>query len=146
MAREAKQPATLRRTRVIIAKPGLDGHDRGAKVIARALRDAGMEVIYTGLRQTPEQIAAAALQEDADVIGLSILSGAHMHICPRLMELLREKGLEHVTVLVGGIIPDVDMPKLKGMGVAGVFLPGTSMQQIVDFINQRVQPSKAEAV
>jgi methylmalonyl-CoA mutase C-terminal domain/subunit len=146
MSREAKQPGTLRRTRVVIAKPGLDGHDRGAKVIARALRDAGMEVIYTGLRQTPEQIAAAALQEDADVIGLSILSGAHMHICPRLMELLREKGLEHVTVLVGGIIPDVDMPKLKAMGVAGVFLPGTSMQQIIDFINQRVRPSKAEAV
>jgi methylmalonyl-CoA mutase C-terminal domain/subunit len=128
----------MRRTRVIIAKPGLDGHDRGAKVIARALRDAGMEVIYTGLRQTPEQIAAAALQEDADVIGLSILSGAHMHICPRLMALLREKGLEHVTVLVGGIIPDVDIPKLHEMGVAAVFLPGRPMQDIVDFINQRV--------
>jgi methylmalonyl-CoA mutase C-terminal domain/subunit len=130
----------MRRTRVIIAKPGLDGHDRGAKVIARALRDAGMEVIYTGLRQTPEQIAAAALQEDADVIGLSILSGAHMHICPRLMELLREKGLDHVTVLVGGIIPDVDIPKLHDMGVAAVFLPGRPMQDIVDFINQRVSP------
>jgi len=130
----------MKKTRVIIAKPGLDGHDRGAKVIARALRDAGMEVIYTGLRQTPEQIAAAALQEDADVIGLSILSGAHLHICPRLMELLREKGLDHVTVLVGGIIPDVDVPKLKEMGIAGVFLPGRPMKDIIDFINQRVEP------
>ncbi len=103
----------MQKIRVVIAKPGLDGHDRGAKVIARALRDAGMEVIYTGLRQTPEQIVAAALQEDADVIGLSILSGAHMHICPRVMELLREKGLDDVLVVVGGIIPDVDIPKLK---------------------------------
>ncbi len=135
----------MRKTRVVIAKPGLDGHDRGAKVIARALRDAGMEVIYTGLRQTPEQIVAAALQEDADVIGLSILSGAHMHICPRLMELLREKGLEHVRVLVGGIIPDIDIPKLKEIGVAAIFLPGSPMQQIIDFINQNVQP-RAEAI
>ncbi|HUL73975.1 MAG TPA: cobalamin B12-binding domain-containing protein [Vicinamibacterales bacterium] len=135
----------MRKTRVVIAKPGLDGHDRGAKVIARALRDAGMEVIYTGLRQTPEQIAAAALQEDADVIGLSILSGAHMHICPRLMELLGEKGLGHIVVLVGGIIPDVDVPKLKALGVAGVFLPGSPMQDIIDFINGHVQP-RAEAV
>jgi methylmalonyl-CoA mutase, C-terminal domain len=134
-----------RRIRVVIAKPGLDGHDRGAKVIARALRDAGMEVIYTGLRQTPEQIAAAALQEDADVVGLSILSGAHMHICPKLMELLREKGLEHVTVLVGGIIPDVDIPKLKAMGVQGIFLPGSPMQDIIEFINRTVQP-RAEAI
>jgi methylmalonyl-CoA mutase, C-terminal domain len=145
----------MKKTRVIIAKPGLDGHDRGAKVIARALRDAGMEVIYTGLRQTPEQIAAAALQEDADVIGLSILSGAHLHICPRLMELLREKGLDHVIVLVGGIIPDVDVPKLKEMGISGVFLPGRPMKDIIDFINQRVetrddlnpgQPAGAQAV
>ena len=135
----------MRKTRVVIAKPGLDGHDRGAKVIARALRDAGMEVIYTGLRQTPEQIVAAALQEDADVIGLSILSGAHMHICPRLMELLREKGLEHVRVVVGGIIPDVDIPKLKELGVAAIFLPGSPMRQIIDFINQNVQP-RAEAI
>jgi methylmalonyl-CoA mutase C-terminal domain/subunit len=135
----------MRQPRVVIAKPGLDGHDRGAKVIARALRDAGMEVIYTGLRQTPEQIVAAALQEDADVVGLSILSGAHMHICPRLMELLRERGLDHVRVLVGGIIPDVDIPKLKEMGVAGIFLPGSPMQHIIDFINQNVQP-RAEAV
>ena len=130
----------MRNIRVVIAKPGLDGHDRGAKVIARALRDAGMEVIYTGLRQTPEQIVAAALQEDADVIGLSILSGAHMHICPRLMDLLREKGLGHVTVVIGGIIPDVDIPKLAEMGIAGVFLPGSPMRDIIDFINRRVQP------
>ena len=104
----------MRKLRVVIAKPGLDGHDRGAKVIARALRDAGMEVIYTGLRQTPEQIVTAALQEDADVIGLSILSGAHNHIAPRLMELLKEKGLDDVLVVIGGIIPDVDIPKLQG--------------------------------
>jgi len=121
--------------RVLVAKPGLDGHDRGAKVIARALRDAGMEVIYTGLRQTPEQIASAALQEDADVIGLSILSGAHNHIAPRLMQLLREKGLDDVLVVIGGIIPDVDIPKLTAIGVKGIFLPGTPMQEIIDFIN-----------
>jgi methylmalonyl-CoA mutase C-terminal domain/subunit len=125
--------------RVVIAKPGLDGHDRGAKVIARALRDAGMEVIYTGLRQTPEQIVAAALQEDADVIGLSILSGAHLHICPRIMSLLREKGLDDVLVVVGGIVPDVDIPALHAIGVTGVFLPGTSMQAIVDFIRTHVR-------
>ena len=130
----------MRKIRVVIAKPGLDGHDRGAKVIARALRDAGMEVIYTGLRQTPEQIAAAALQEDADVIGLSILSGAHMHVCPRLMELLKEKGLSDILVLVGGIIPDVDIPKLKEMGVKGIFLPGSPMQDIIDYINGHVRP------
>ena len=125
--------------RVIIAKPGLDGHDRGAKVIARALRDAGMEVIYTGLRQSPEQIVSAALQEDADVIGLSILSGAHNHIVPRLMELLKEKGMDDVLVVLGGIIPDVDAPKLKAMGVKGVFPPGTPMQSIVDFINEHAR-------
>jgi methylmalonyl-CoA mutase C-terminal domain/subunit len=130
-------PRTLR---VVIAKPGLDGHDRGAKVIARALRDAGFEVIYTGLRQTPEQIVSAALQEDADVIGLSILSGAHMHICPRLMELLRAQGLDDVLVLVGGIIPDLDIPKLREMGVKGIFLPGTPMQEIIDFIGANVRP------
>ena len=129
----------MRKLRVVIAKPGLDGHDRGAKVIARALRDAGMEVIYTGLRQTPEQIVSAALQEDADVIGLSILSGAHNHIAPKLMSLLHERGLDDVLVLVGGIIPDVDVPKLHSLGVKGVFLPGTSMQTIVDFINQNVR-------
>jgi methylmalonyl-CoA mutase C-terminal domain/subunit len=120
--------------RVVIAKPGLDGHDRGAKVIARALRDAGMEVIYTGLRQTPEQIVAAALQEDADVIGLSILSGAHMHICPRIMDLLRERGMKDVLVVVGGIIPEVDISKLNAIGITGIFLPGTPMQTIVEFI------------
>src|SRR6059036_2231097 len=124
-----------RKIRVLIAKPGLDGHDRGAKVIARALRDAGMEVIYTGLRQTPEMIAAAALQEDADVVGLSILSGAHNHIAPRLMDLLHAKGLDDVLVVIGGIIPDVDISKLKEIGVKGIFLPGTPMQEIVEFIN-----------
>jgi methylmalonyl-CoA mutase C-terminal domain/subunit len=129
----------MRKLRVVIAKPGLDGHDRGAKVIARALRDAGMEVIYTGLRQTPEQIASAALQEDADVIGLSILSGAHNHIAPRLMQLLKEKGLDDVLVVIGGIIPDVDIPKLKEIGVRGIFLPGTPMQQIIDFINENAR-------
>src|SRR5881296_4756672 len=128
-----------KRIRVLIAKPGLDGHDRGAKVIARALRDAGMEVIYTGLRQTPEMIAAAALQEDADVIGLSILSGAHNHIAPRLMQLLKEKGLDDVLVLIGGIIPDVDIPKLKDIGVKGIFLPGTPMQEIIEFINSNAR-------
>ena len=129
----------MTKIRVVIAKPGLDGHDRGARVIARALRDAGMEVIYTGLRQTPEQIVAAALQEDADVIGLSILSGAHMHICPRIMELLAEKGLRDVLVVVGGIIPDVDIPKLRAIGIEGVFLPGTPMQEIVDFITKHAR-------
>ena len=130
----------MQKIRVVIAKPGLDGHDRGAKVIARALRDAGMEVIYTGLRQTPEQIVAAALQEDADVIGLSILSGAHNHICPRVMELLKEKGLDDVLVVIGGIIPDVDIPRLREIGITGVFLPGSSMQSIVDFITKNVRP------
>jgi methylmalonyl-CoA mutase C-terminal domain/subunit len=130
-----------RKIRVVIAKPGLDGHDRGAKVIARALRDAGMEVIYTGLRQTPEMIVGAALQEDADVIGLSILSGAHMHICPKVVELLRAQGLDDVLVVVGGIIPDQDLPKLHAIGITGVFIPGTPMQHIVDFIgaNARVR-------
>ena len=135
----------MTRTRVVIAKSGLDGHDRGARVIARALRDAGMEVVYTGLRQTPEQIAAAAQQEDADVVGLSILSGAHMHVCPRLMDEIRARGLEHVVVLVGGIIPDVDVPKLQALGIKGVFPPGTPMHAIVDFINRSVQP-RVEAV
>ena len=138
----------MRKLRVIIAKPGLDGHDRGAKVIARALRDAGMEVIYTGLRQTPEQIAAAALQEDADVVGLSILSGAHNHIAPQLMDLLKQKGLDDVLVVIGGIIPDLDVPKLKEIGVKGIFLPGTPMQEIIDFINaharQRVGSQQSE--
>jgi methylmalonyl-CoA mutase C-terminal domain/subunit len=135
----------MQKIRVVIAKPGLDGHDRGAKVIARALRDAGMEVIYMGLRQTPDQIVAAALQEDADVIGLSILSGAHMHICPRVMELLKDKGLDDVLVVIGGIIPDVDIPKLQSAGVKGIFLPGTPMQAIIDFIKGNVR-SRVEQV
>lgn len=127
-----------KRIRVLIAKPGLDGHDRGAKVIARALRDAGMEVIYTGLRQTPEMIASAALQEDVDVIGLSILSGAHNTLCARLMDLLRAKGMSDVTVVIGGIIPEADIAALKHAGIAEVFLPGTPTQAIIDFIRQRV--------
>ena len=137
--------STTRAIRVVIAKPGLDGHDRGAKVIARALRDAGMEVIYTGLRQTPEQIVAVALQEDADVIGLSILSGAHNHICPRLVALLREKGLDDVLVVVGGIIPDADVPKLEALGIGGVFQPGTPMQAISQFIQTHVRRSESAA-
>ncbi len=132
--------AEERKIRVIVAKPGLDGHDRGAKVIARALRDAGMEVIYTGLRQTPEMIVNAALQEDVDVIGLSILSGAHNAIVPRLMDLLRQNKMEDVLVLVGGIIPDVDIPGLKKAGVAGIFQPGTPMDDIIAFIRKNVKP------
>ena len=131
--------------RVVIAKPGLDGHDRGAKVIARALRDAGMEVIYTGLRQTPEQIVEVALQEDADVIGLSILSGAHNHICPRLVGLLRDKGLDDVLVVVGGIIPDADVSRLEELGVGGVFQPGTPMQTISRFIESHVRRGASAA-
>ena len=129
--------------RVLVAKPGLDGHDRGAKVIARALRDAGMEVIYTGLRQTPEMIVNAALQEDVHVIGLSILSGAHNAIVPRVMDLLRQHKMEDVLVIVGGIIPDQDIPNLKNAGVAAIFQPGTSMDDIVRFIREHV-PSRAE--
>jgi methylmalonyl-CoA mutase C-terminal domain/subunit len=125
--------------RVLVAKPGLDGHDRGAKVIARALRDAGMEVIYTGLRQTPEMIVNAALQEDVQVIGLSILSGAHNAIMPRVMELLREKEMTDVLVVVGGIIPDEDANELKKIGVAEVFQPGASLEKIVNFIRESVQ-------
>jgi methylmalonyl-CoA mutase C-terminal domain/subunit len=124
--------------RVLVAKPGLDGHDRGAKIIARALRDAGMEVIYTGLRQTPEMIVNAALQEDVQVIGLSILSGAHKAIVPRVMELLREKDMTDVKVVIGGIIPDEDAAALKRDGVAGVFQPGASLEEIVGFIRSAV--------
>ena len=126
--------------RVLVAKPGLDGHDRGAKVIARALRDAGMEVIYTGLRQTPEMIVNASLQEDVDVIGLSILSGAHNAIVPRVMDLLKQNKMDDVLVLVGGIIPDQDVPQLKERGVAGIFQPGTAMDEIIQFIRQNVKP------
>ncbi len=128
-----------KKIRVLIAKPGLDGHDRGAKVVARALRDAGFEVIYTGLRLTPEQIVNTAVQEDVDVIGLSILSGAHNALVPRIMELLKEKGMEDVFVLVGGIIPDVDIPFLKSVGVSEIFLPGTSTEEIIKFINEKVK-------
>ena len=120
-----------RKIRVLVAKPGLDGHDRGAKVVARALRDAGMEVIYTGLRQTPEMIAESALQEDVNVVGLSILSGAHMALAPRILELLRANGQENVPVFIGGIIPDEDIPRLKEMGITGVYGPGASTDQIV---------------
>jgi methylmalonyl-CoA mutase C-terminal domain/subunit len=126
--------------RVLLAKPGLDGHDRGVKVIARALRDAGMEVIYTGLRQTPEQIVNAALQEDVDIIGLSILSGAHMTIFPRVRELMREKGMDDVLLFGGGIIPEDDIPKLKERGVDAVFLPGTSTEEIIKYIRENVRP------
>lgn len=127
------------RIRVLVAKPGLDGHDRGAKVIARALRDAGMEVIYTGLRQTPEMIVTAALQEDVQVIGLSILSGAHNAIIPRILDLLREKKMEDVIVIVGGIIPDDDAARLKRAGVAAVFQPGASLGKIVEFVRSSVK-------
>lgn len=126
--------------RVLLAKPGLDGHDRGIKVIARALRDAGMEVIYTGLRQTPEQIANAALQEDVQIIGLSILSGAHMTIFPRVRQLMAERGMDDVLLFGGGIIPEDDIPKLKEAGVAEVFLPGTSTEEIIRFIRENVRP------
>ena len=131
--------------RVLVAKPGLDGHDRGAKVIARALRDAGMEVIYTGLRQTPEMIVSAALQEDVQVIGLSILSGAHNAIVPRVMDLLRQNKMDDVLVIVGGIIPDQDIPNLKQAGVASIFQPGTSMDEIVRFIREHVPPQGVTA-
>ena len=122
---------TEKRIRVLVAKPGLDGHDRGAKVVARALRDAGMEVIYTGLRQTPEMIAEAALQEDVDVVGLSILSGAHMALAPRVLELLKANGQGHVKVFLGGIVPDEDVPRLKEMGVTGIYGPGASTEDII---------------
>ena len=126
------------RIRVLVAKPGLDGHDRGAKIIARAFRDAGFEVIYTGLRQTPEQVVTAALQEDVDVIGLSVLSGAHMTLCPRIMELMKKEKLDDVLVLVGGIIPDQDIAKLKELGVSEVFQPGVSTEDIIDYVRRNV--------
>lgn len=127
-----------RKIRVLIAKPGLDGHDRGAKVVARALRDAGMEVIYTGLRQTPEMVAEAALQEDVDVVGLSILSGAHMVLAPRILELLKANGQEHVRVFIGGIVPDEDVPRLLEMGIAGVYGPGTLTESIIRDVRSAV--------
>jgi methylmalonyl-CoA mutase, C-terminal domain len=127
-----------RKIRVVVAKPGLDGHDRGAKIIARALRDAGMEVIYTGLHQTPEQIVETVIQEDADAAGLSILSGAHMTLVPRIVELLKEQGAEDVVLVVGGTIPNDDIPELKKLGVAEIFTPGSSVQGIVDFLKSAV--------
>ncbi len=132
--------SSTRKIRVVVAKPGLDGHDRGAKIIARALRDAGMEVIYTGLHQTPEQIVETVLQEDADAVGLSILSGAHMTLVPRVMELLREQDAGDVVVTVGGTIPNQDIPELKELGVAEVFTPGAPTQAIIDFIEKSVEP------
>ena len=129
------------RLRVLVAKPGLDGHDRGAKVIARAFRDAGFEVIYTGLRQTPEQIVNAALQEDADVVGLSVLSGAHMTLCPRIMELMKKEGLNDVLVVVGGIIPDQDVAKLKALGISEVFQPGASTEDIIAYVRKNARKS-----
>ena len=127
--------------RVIVAKPGLDGHDRGAKVVARALRDAGMEVVYTGLRQTPEQIVSAAAQEDADIIGLSILSGAHLPICEKILKLLKEKGMTDTRVFVGGIIPTQDIEPLRLMGVSEVFLPGSSLKDIVERVERTLEPA-----
>ena len=134
----------IERIRVLVAKPGLDGHDRGAKVVARALRDAGMEVIYTGLRQTPEMIVEAALQEDVDVIGLSILSGAHMSLAPRIMELMAENDMSEIPVFLGGIIPQADVPSLKEMGITGVFGPGTSTEVIIASIRESVVVKPAD--
>ena len=135
--------ADEQKIRVLVAKPGLDGHDRGAKVVARALRDNGMEVIYTGLRQTPEMIAQSALQEDVDVVGVSILSGAHLELFPLVLEKLREKGLEHTIILAGGIIPEEDHPALRQMGIKGIFGPGTPTNEIADFIKKAIAEKKA---
>jgi methylmalonyl-CoA mutase C-terminal domain/subunit len=132
------RPATGRKIRVVVAKPGLDGHDRGAKIIARALRDAGMEVIYTGLHQTPEQIVETVIQEDADAVGLSILSGAHMTLVPRIAALLKEQGIDDVVLVVGGTIPADDIPELKRLGVSEIFTPGSPVQEIIDFIQNSV--------
>ena len=136
--------ADEQKIRVLVAKPGLDGHDRGAKVVARALRDSGMEVIYTGLRQTPEMIAQSALQEDVDVVGVSILSGAHLELFPLILEQLREKGLENTMVLAGGIIPEEDHPALQQMGVQGIFGPGTPTSEITDFIRKAIAEKKTK--
>jgi methylmalonyl-CoA mutase C-terminal domain/subunit len=138
-------PAKERPLRIIVAKPGLDGHDRGAKIIARALRDAGFEVIYTGLHQTPEMIVAAAIQEDVDAVGLSIMSGAHMTLFPAVMDLLREKGASDIVVFGGGIIPQDDAEKLKELGIAAVFPPGSSTQAIIEWIRANVRPGAAAA-
>jgi methylmalonyl-CoA mutase, C-terminal domain len=138
-------PAKERPLRIIVAKPGLDGHDRGAKIIARALRDAGFEVVYTGLHQTPEMIVAAAIQEDVDAVGLSVLSGAHMTIFPAIIDLLKEKGAADIAVFGGGIIPQDDVPKLQERGVAAVFLPGSTTQSIIDWIRSNVRPRAAAA-
>jgi methylmalonyl-CoA mutase C-terminal domain/subunit len=138
----ADQPESRRKIRVVVAKPGLDGHDRGAKIIARALRDAGMEVIYTGLHQTPEQIAETVIQEDAHAVGLSILSGAHMTLVPRVVKLLEEKQAGDVVVIVGGTIPGDDIPELKKLGVAEVFTPGASTQDIIEFVKGAVRPGE----
>jgi methylmalonyl-CoA mutase, C-terminal domain len=139
----ADQPESRRKIRVVVAKPGLDGHDRGAKIIARALRDAGMEVIYTGLHQTPEQIAETVIQEDAHAVGLSILSGAHMTLVPRVVQLLDEKQAGDVVVIVGGTIPGDDIAELKKLGVAEVFTPGASTQDIIEFVKGAVRPGEA---
>jgi methylmalonyl-CoA mutase C-terminal domain/subunit len=139
----AAAPPGGRKIRVLVGKPGLDGHDRGAKIVARALRDAGMEVIYTGLHQTPEQIVATALQEDVDAIGLSVLSGAHNYLFGRVLELLREKGIDDVMVFGGGIIPPEDVEHLKALGVRALFTPGTSTQDIVAFVRGHVRPARA---
>jgi methylmalonyl-CoA mutase, C-terminal domain len=138
-------PAKERPLRIVVAKPGLDGHDRGAKIIARALRDAGIEVIYTGLHQTPEMIVATAIQEDVDAIGLSIMSGAHMTLFPAVIDLLREQDAADIVVFGGGIIPQDDVPRLKDQGVAEVFLPGSTTQAIIDWIRANVRPSAAAA-
>ena len=132
-----------RKIRILVAKPGLDGHDRGAKVIVRALRDAGMEAIYTGLRQTPEQIVQAALQEDVDAIGVSILSGAHNYVMPRIMELMQQNKMADVMVFMGGIVPDQDIAELRKIGVRGIFLPGSSLDEIVNFVKQNVRQESA---
>lgn len=142
MSATAADESVGRTIRVVVAKPGLDGHDRGAKIIARTLRDAGMEVIYTGLHQSPEQIVATVTQEDADAVGISILSGAHMTLVPKVVELLAAEGLDDVVVTVGGTIPDADVPKLKELGVAEVFTPGSSTDDIVEYVRGAVSPSR----
>ena len=139
MSSATAEPKTGRKIRVVVAKPGLDGHDRGAKIIARALRDSGMEVIYTGLHQTPEQIVETVIQEDADAIGVSILSGAHMTLVPKILELLKAEGVDDVLITVGGTIPNKDIDELKGLGVSGVFTPGSPTDDIVEFIRTGVQ-------